>query len=213
MRRLPALLATVAAAAVAAGLVLLPGPAGAVEHYLQVSRHQQVRGIVTFVKNHNRPDHSRLEWRLQRWRDGRWTTTDQASWRSGSGMLGRRGRNPCVHNVGWLPNGGYRLRQYVDYHGSVIKGRAFRLDDKRCGNGTMRHDLFIHTEQGAHDRQCKDRRGDQPCRWETPKIDDYKSFGCIKLSPGDLADLVRHFHKAFRPGIRYRKAVVRLVVR
>ena len=35
------------------------------------------------------------------------------------------------------------------------------------------------------------------CRWEYPKINDYRSFGCIKLSPGDLRELyaawTRHF--------------------
>lgn len=202
------LLAALTAVAFALGATaLLSGPAGGAP-----ARHQQVRAIITFAKNRAHPDDSTLTWRLDRWRDGRWHTTDEASWRAGSGMLGRRGKNPCIHNVGWLPNGTYHLRQYADYPGNLIKGRAFRLDDKRCPNGTVRHQLFIHTEQGAHDVQCPDRPGDQPCRWEFPRIDDYKSHGCIKLSPWALARLVDHFHKAFRAGVRYPTRVVRLVV-
>ncbi|MCL2543788.1 MAG: hypothetical protein FWE71_15195 [Nocardioidaceae bacterium] len=205
MRRVGTSLTVLMLATVAVWLA--PPPAA------RAAGHQQVRGTITFTKNHAHPDDSTVSWRLQRWRDGRWRTTDTASWRAGSGMLGKRGRNPCIHNVGWLPNGGYRLRLYLDYPGSLIKGRAFRLDDKRCANGTVRHNLFLHTEQGAHDRQCPDRPGDQPCRWEYPKVDDYKSNGCIKMAPGDLAALVGHFRKAFRPGVRYPRAKVRLVVR
>jgi hypothetical protein len=215
MRRTTLLLATALTSVLVSVLLsvlgLLPGsgpPADA-----RAAVHQQVRGTITFVKNRAHPDDSLLTWRLERWSEGRWSVTDEASWRAGSGMLGARGRNPCIRNVGWLPNGTYRLRQYADYPGHVIKGRAFRLDDKACPNGTVRHQLFIHTEQGARNRQCADRRGDQPCRWEWPRIDDYKSYGCVKLAPGDLADLVAHFHRAFRPGVRYPARVVRLVVR
>ena len=53
----------------------------------------------------------------------------------------------------------------------------------------MRTDLFIHTEQGAGSHQCRNRKGDQLCRWEYPAINDYRSYGCIKLSPGDLKQL------------------------
>ena len=106
------------------------------------------------------------------------------SWRSGSGMLGTAGRNSCVKNKGWLPNGTYAVRQHNDYGGNLIKGRAFRIDNKGCPNGTGRVDLFVHTEQGARNRQCANRRGDQVCRWEYPRYNDYKSPGCIKLAPG-----------------------------
>ena len=108
-----------------------------------------------------------------------------------------------MRNKGWLPNGDYRVKQWNDYPGNVIKGRAFQLDNKRCGNGTLRQDLFLHTEQGPGSRQCADRRGDQPCRWEFPRINDYKSFGCIKLAPGDLAALVAAYQRHFDAGVRY----------
>jgi hypothetical protein len=171
------------------------------------------RAVITFVKNDARPDRSELRWQLFRSVAGRWQVVDRASWRAGSGMLGKRGRNACARNVGWLPNGRYHVRAYLDYPGRLIKGRAFRLDDKRCAHGRLRHQLFLHTEQGARNVQCRDRRGDQPCRWEYPRIDDYRSHGCIKLAPHDLADLMARFRQVFTPGVRYptSRVVLRVV--
>lgn len=162
------------------------------------------RAVITFEKNQQSPNHSRLVWRLsQLQQGGTWKVVQTKAWRSGSGIGGRAGRNSCAKNQGWLPNGSYRVRQYADYPGNLIKGRAFRLDDRACPNGTRRTALFIHTEQGAGNRQCPDRPGDQVCRWEVPKIDDYRSLGCIKLSPGDLKDLVTLYTRHFATGVRY----------
>ncbi len=94
----------------------------------------------------------------------------------------------------------------------MIHGRVFRLDNKNCGNGNVRHDLFLHSEQTVSNGQCKDRRGDQNCRWEYPRINDYKSLGCIKMAPGDLAQLTYLFHKHFAAGVRYPTDRVALVV-
>ena len=97
------------------------------------------RGVLTFDKNWQNPANSRLTWQLlQRQSDGTWKTVEKHYWRSGSGMLGRAGRNSCVNNQGWLPNGTYAMRQYDNYGGNLIKGRAFRLDDKRCASGNGR---------------------------------------------------------------------------
>jgi hypothetical protein len=172
----------------------------------------RLRGVMTFVKNAAHPDRSELRWQLLRRVDDRWQVVDRASWRAGSGMLGARGRDACARNVGWLPDGSYRVRAYLDYHGRLIKGRAFRLDDKRCAGGRVRHELFVHTEQGAGNRQCRNRPGDQVCRWEYPRIDDYRSHGCIKLAPGDLRELMAHFRAAFNPGVRYPRTQVVLRV-
>ena len=174
--------------------------------------HVRRRAIITFDKNPDDPSSSTLTWRVvRRSADGTWRTLEQLSWRAGSGMLGRAGRNECAKGRGWLPDGSYRLRFHRDYPGSLIKGRAFRLDDHRCRNGRRRVALFIHTEQGAHDVQCPDGPGDQVCRWEFPEVNDYKSAGCIKLSPDDLAELSRHFLEFYRAGVRYPKS--RVVVR
>jgi hypothetical protein len=171
------------------------------------------RGVVTFDKNYASPSSSKLTWRLfQRQANGTWKVVETRSWRSGSGMLGRSGTNSCVHNKGWLPNGTYAMRQYNNYPGQKIKGRAFRLDDKACANGTRRFDLFIHTEQGPGNKQCRNRRGDQLCRWELPRYNEYKSAGCIKLAPGDLAQLVALYQRHFKAGVRYAKDQVVLKV-
>jgi hypothetical protein len=171
------------------------------------------RAVITFDKNSADPSSSTLTWKVvRRDADGVRHVVEQLSWRSGSGMLGRTGRNECAKGRGWLPNGTYRLRYHRDYHGNLIKGRAFRLDDHTCRNGsTRRVQLFIHTEQGAGNSQCADAPGDQVCRWEFPLVNDYKSAGCIKLAPDDLAELSRHFLTFFRAGVRYEKS--RVVVR
>ena len=175
--------------------------------------HVRRRAIITFDKNPDDPSSSTLTWRVvRRSADGTWRTLEQLSWRAGSGMLGKAGRNECAKGRGWLPDGSYRLRFHRDYPGSLIKGRAFRLDDHRCRNGRRRVALFIHTEQGAHDVQCPDGPGDQVCRWEFPEVNDYKSAGCIKLSPDDLAELSRHFLEFYRAGVRYPKGRVALRV-
>ena len=114
---------------------------------------------------------------------------------------------------GWLPNGRYTLRQYDDYAGNLIHGRAFRLSDKRCSNGTLREQLFIHTESGAGNHQCANGPGDQICRWEDPRINDYTSHGCIKMSPSDILALTRDYHRFFRAGVRYPMTRVSLLVR
>jgi hypothetical protein len=170
------------------------------------------RAVITFDKSLEDPSDSRLTWQvLRQGSDGAWSVVDEASWRAGAGMLGKAGRNECAKGRGWLPDGTYRLRYSPDYPGTLIKGRAFRLDDHRCRNGRKRVALFIHTEQGAHSTQCRNRPGDQVCRWEMPRINDYKSAGCIKMAPGDLAELSRHFLQFYRAGVRYPKS--RVVVR
>ena len=160
--------------------------------------------MITFDKHWVDPSDSRLTWQvLHLDEDGVWRAVEELSWRAGSGMLGTAGRNECAKGRGWLPTG--------DYHGSLIRGRAFRLDDKRCRNGRKRVALFIHTEQGARNTQCADGPGDQVCRWEFPEVQDYKSAGCIKLSPADLAQLSWHFLQFYKAGVRYPKS--RVVVR
>ena len=148
---------------------------------------------------------SRLIWRLyQRQTGGTWKLVETKSWRAGSGLPGKAGRNSCATTKGWLPNGTYRVRQYNNYRGNVIKGRAFRLDDKACANGNGAAPTCSSTPSRAPgNRQCADRRGDQVCRWEWPRFNDYKSFGCIKMAPGDLAQL----RAALPPALRRRRAL------
>jgi len=174
----------------------------------------QVRAQITFTKNHAHPWRSTIAWDAARQRgDGSWAVLEHEAWRAGSGLPGASAENACVKGHGWLPDGTYSLLQYNDYDGSLIHGRAFRLNDKRCANGTLRQQLFIHTEAGAGNTQCPNVPGDQLCRWEFPKINDYTSHGCIKMSPPAILALTRDYHRFFRAGVRYPVARVRLVVR
>jgi hypothetical protein len=189
------LLAVLVALAVLVGPLLVAAPAD--------SATSPWRGVLTFDKNWHDQFDSRLTWRLYHRESGRWKIVTTRSWRAGSGLPGRGGKDSCATSRGWLPNGTYRMRQYADYGGNVIRGRAFRIDDVACSTGHVRRDLFVHTEQGAGSRQCPDRRGDQACRWEWPRINDYKSLGCIKMAPGDLAQLTALFRRHFDDGVRY----------
>ncbi|RLV48287.1 hypothetical protein D9V37_19785 [Nocardioides mangrovicus] len=181
---------------------VLAAPAGAVTQAgTQVSSragaHHRVatKARIVFVKNEQNPFASKVVWRQWQRSAGGWRLVDTAEWRAGSGLGGARGRSSCVRNVGWLPNGTYTARPYTDYHGNVIHGRAFRLSNHACGRGTVRHNLFLHTETGPGNHQCANRPGDQACRWEFPAINDYRSNGCIKLSPTDIAALMRHYRR------------------
>ena len=170
------------------------------------------KATITFDKDSQHQFASRVVWRLFSQEAGAWKLVETRSWRGGSGLPGRGGQNSCAWSRGWLPNGTYGLRLYDNYPGHTIHGRAFRLDNKNCGNGNVRHDLFLHTEQATGNRQCRDRRGDQSCRWEWPRINDYKSLGCVKMAPGDLAELTVLFKRHFAAGTRYPTDRVAFVV-
>jgi hypothetical protein len=155
--------------------------------------------VITFHKNYRDTFRSTLTWEVFRVDGDRRTSVQRLSWRAGSGYF-RHSTDACRKNNGWLPDGMYRPRLVRDYGGNLIKGRAIYLGQKPCANGTMRTDLFIHTEQGAGSRQCPNRPGDQVCRWEYPRINDYRSYGCIKLSPGDLHELYDAWRRWFPLG-------------
>ncbi len=176
--------------ALVAGLAVVPAAAAQ-----DTSRY----AVITFHKNYGNTHRSTLTWQVFSVSDGKRTTVVRKEWRAGAGYF-RGSTNACAKNLGWLPDGRYRPTLFGDYHGNLIKGRAIYLGQKRCANGTMRTDLFIHTEQGAGSRQCADLRGDQVCRWEYPKINDYRSYGCVKLSPGDLRELYDAWRRYFPLG-------------
>jgi len=173
-----------------------------------------VKAQITFLKNPAHPWHSTITWIARKQRDdGTWKVVGHDTWRAGSGLPGGSATNTCVKGHGWLPNGRYTLRQHDDYAGNLIHGRAFRLSDKRCPDGTLREQLFIHTEAAAGNRQCADGPGDQICRWEFPRVNDYTSHGCIKMSPSAILALTRDYHRFYKPGVRYPMTRVSLLVR
>ncbi|MFE0349509.1 hypothetical protein [Streptomyces griseoluteus] len=159
---------------------------------------------LTFDKNPSDPTNSRLHWRVYRVYDsGRQVSVVNVSWRAGSGI---GVKDDCASNKGWLPNGDYDVTLYPSYNGSVIKGVAFRLSNKKCSRGTTtRTDLFIHSEMT--------RSGGQNSRVESQRWDgngDYKSNGCIKLKPADIKSFAASYQKYHRAGttVRYKLAVV-----
>ncbi|ROR92601.1 hypothetical protein [Nocardioides aurantiacus] len=174
---------------------------------------QRRRAVIVFDKNYARPFRSRVVWRswTRAGAKARWKLAEEVSWRAGSGT-GPRGTDGCVRNEGWLPHGDYSFVQQDRRDGNYIDGRVFQLENKRCRNGTLRQALFIHSEQTVTNGQCRDERGDQRCRWEVPAYNDYRSAGCIKMSPGDLAALTRRFHRYHDAGVRYPTSVVKVRV-
>jgi hypothetical protein len=221
-RLLRALTAAVLTAVLAVGLALTVvgpssatgGPSGGGGGFDPSAHPGAVKAQITFVKRAAHPWNSRITWVARRQQtDGTWKVVARDSWRAGSGLPGGSATSSCVKGHGWLPNGRYSLRQYDDYAGNLIHGRAFRLSDKRCTNGTLREQLFIHTEAAAGNRQCAGGRGDQICRWEFPQVNDYTSHGCIKMSPSAILALTRDYHRFFKAGVRYPISRVSLRVR
>ena len=220
MSRLLGVLGSALAASllVGAGLVTTaratPGPGQVIGAGDVSARPGAVRALVTFTKRPAHPWRSRLAWDAWKQRaDGSWRLVAHDEWRAGSGSPGRYTTDPCAKGRGWLPDGTYTLRQYNDYAGTLIHGRAFRLSDQRCGDGTLREELFVHTESAAGNHQCADGPGDQICRWEFPQVNDYTSHGCIKLSPTDVLALVRDYQRFFAAGVVYPRSRVHLLVR
>jgi len=152
----------------------------------------------------------------------RWWYTDQygrcnrsVEWRAGSGTS----TNACLRNAGWLPNGWYDLADgsnapqpigHVNqYTGSSIFGRVWHLQDKRCSDGTLRTELFIHTEEKPNNGQyCTSDPDDLQCWDSTPAYsgassgtNDYYSQGCIKVrrpsDEGNWPDAMSDVHSTW----------------
>ena len=112
--------------------------------------------------------------------------TTEGKWRAGSGN-GSQWSNDCAVNRGHLPNGTYQTTWHNNYSGNVIKGRAVYLGNKLCSAGTAtRTELFIHSEQTVNNTQSSTIESQ---RWDGDE--DYKSEGCVKLHPNDIAALFK----------------------
>ncbi|MVO88070.1 L,D-transpeptidase family protein [Streptomyces sp. p1417] len=139
-------------------------PAAAGSHYLKFDKNQrnQTNSALYLMKRASGPDKVIKKYR------------------AGSGVT----RNSCTRFKGWLPNGTYTVQfQAKRYNGSLIKGYVIKISDKRCPGGTLRNDLFIHSEMTRNGGQG----ATEPTRWDGPS--DYKSNGCIKLRPSDIKNL------------------------
>ena len=121
--------------------------------------------------------------------DGRIVYT--ANWRAGSGD---GSHDECAKDHGWLPAGWYTLTGHFNNYDYTIKGRVWHVQDMQCngGTGTLRTELFIHSEETASQGQYCTSAPDDPYCWEGDF--DYESIGCIKVSraapyPSDLAEV------------------------
>ena len=107
--------------------------------------------------------------------------TTHSSVTAGSGK-GSNWNNPCVSSQGRLPNGWYNTGndKHINNKNTLIKGRVWGLADKNCGSGTIRTELFIHTEENVANLQTCTAAPDDPYCWEGSF--DYMSEGCVKVS-------------------------------
>ena len=185
---------------------------------LRQNKRLPKRAAIVFDKNWQNPYDSRIifrAWAKTGPKKGpkKWVRVEQASWRAGSGLSGAAGRDECHRGQGWAPNGTYSFVQHNRRRAPLINGRVFELQPKACRNGTERQLMFIHSEQNWDNTQCRNTKGDDGCRWEFPRVNDYRSWGCIKMAPDDLRDLTRRFHHYFRAEVRYPTDVVRVRVK
>jgi hypothetical protein len=171
------------------------------------------RASIVFDKNWKNPYRSRIT--FSAWAKvgkKKWVPIERASWRAGSGVGGAAGKDECHRGSGWAPNGTYSFVQHNRRKAPLINGRVFELQPHACRNGTTRQLMFIHSEQNWDNTQCKNTKGDDGCRWEVPIVNDYRSYGCIKMDPDDLAALTRRFHRYFKAETRYPTSVVKVRV-
>ncbi|MFE6225917.1 hypothetical protein [Streptomyces sp. NPDC057854] len=198
-------LATAGAAAVAVGLV--PAAAGAqapaapqpaavttAEAPAAVTAAARSYTYLQFKKNKKDPSNSRLSLiHVRQITPDRTRSYVLDSWRAGSGLGDAKnakrkvGQNACQKNVGWLPNGDYKIEYFKNNFAGTINGIVWKLQDKRCKSngkkGTKRDALFIHSEMKSNGKQGRT----EPTRWDGNG--DYKSAGCIKLKPSDIREL------------------------
>ncbi|MFE9628782.1 L,D-transpeptidase [Streptomyces sp. NPDC006527] len=175
------------------GLVAVTAPAAGAEAAPD-SRVPASRVKLEFVKNANDPSNSVL-----RVYDGEKLVT---RYRAGSGLgtaadegdENKRFRNDCARKAGWLPNGTYKPTSFEINRDKVIKGYAIGLPNAMCrsGEGTIRTGLFIHSEMTKDGEQGPRNGPDSPQRWDG--VQDYKSWGCIKLHPKHIAELFSYMN-------------------
>ena len=185
---------------------------------LRANKKIPKRVSIVFDKNWRNPFRSRIyfrAWAKARPKAGpkKWVPVEQASWRAGSGLAGVAGKDECHRGKGWSPNGTYSFVQHNRRKAPLINGRVFELESKACRNGTLRQLMFIHSEQNWDNTQCRNTKGDDSCRWEVPRVNDYRSWGCIKMAAQDLRQLTRRFHRYFEAEVRYPTRIAKVRVK
>ncbi|MFF3932924.1 L,D-transpeptidase [Streptomyces hirsutus] len=187
--------ATAATAVLATGAVTTMAAPAAGASSAPHSAAAASRVALVFVKNAKDPSDSRL----QVWNGRTHITTFRAG--SGKGTAanrhtddGKMFRKECSVGAGWLPNGTYKPSSFEIGRNGRIKGYAIGLPNKRCNpTKAWRTGLFIHSEMTKDRKQGPRDGADSSQRWEG--VQDYKSEGCIKLHPSDIAKLFSYMNK------------------
>ncbi|WP_426405104.1 hypothetical protein ACN9M0_37470 [Streptomyces sp. R-07] len=137
---------------------------------------------LVFDKNPEDPTDSRLLVYKGR------TDKPWAVYRAGSGL---GFTDDCKRAKGWLPNGNWKIRlKSTTYNGNLVKGYAVYLQDMKCSKGTLtRTEMLIHSEMNRDGSQGST----EARRWDGAR--DYKSNGCVKLSPDDIKKMFRLFNR------------------
>ncbi|MFK4213785.1 peptidoglycan-binding protein [Streptomyces sp. NPDC030920] len=176
---------------------LITAPAGARPGTGGKAKADPTGYSLKFTKNQNHPMYSTLALV----HNGKAVKT----YRAGSGM---GVTNECASGEGWLPSGTYQVKGHERDRNSGlqtgIKGYAIQLADKTCtpkaGQKTVKRDaLFIHSEMLSDGTQAIDipLMDDDYYRWDGDI--DYKSWGCIKITPTDIKDLFSRLDRAGWP--------------
>jgi hypothetical protein len=170
-------LATVAGAAAAIGIA---APAQA--YTQEVTGHYNDFPYLHFYKNYSTPLNSSLQAYLSVGGTRYWIVM-----RSGSG---NGSTNACATNAGWLPDGGYNnsdtdsnshFKFYNKTWGDpVVRGYVWELGNKKCSNGTLRTELFVHSEGTSG--------------WTNS---NYASHGCIKINQTDRSHLASMWKSSY----------------
>jgi hypothetical protein len=167
----------------AAAAAILTGAASPAHAYSQdVIGHNNDFPFMHFYKNYSSPTNSSLIAYVSV-SGTRYQITQRAG--SGNGTT-----NACVRNAGWLPDGGYNnsdsdSNSHFSFYNktwgnTVVRGWVWDLGNKKCSNGTLRTELFVHSEGTSG--------------WNN---NNYKSEGCIKINQTDRSHLASMWNSAY----------------
>ncbi|MFF0477559.1 L,D-transpeptidase family protein [Streptomyces sp. NPDC004284] len=139
---------------------------------------------LVFDKNPKKPTDSRLLVYKGKGKEQKLWSVFRAG--SGTGVT-----DDCSHAQGWLPNGTWKIKlKSRTYNGRLVKGYAVYLENMPCSKNTLtRKEMFIHSEMNRDGTQGST----EARRWDG--VRDYKSYGCVKLSPNDIKKMFRLFDR------------------
>ena len=129
------------------------------------------------------------------------TSLERLEWRAGSGYFRDATRLLRARTAAGCPTARYRPRLFARLPRQPDQGpRDLPRPEGLRATAPCAPTCSSTPSRAPAQRQCPDRQGDQVCRWEYPRINDYRSYGCVKLSPGDLHELYDAWRRWFPLG-------------